>query len=77
MASISIRGIPNEVRDELAARAALRGSSLQEYLRRHLIELAQRPDAQAMMARIRMRKAQTGTRLGSENIISHRDAELH
>ncbi len=77
MASISIRNVPSEVRDELAARAALRGSSLQEYLRRQLIELAQRPDAQAIVARIRMRKAQTGTKLGSEKIISHRDAELH
>ncbi len=75
MTSISIRDVPNEVRDELAARAALSGSSLQEYLRRHLIELAQRPDANAMVARIRMRKAQTGTKLGSEKIISHRDAD--
>jgi plasmid stability protein len=45
MASITIRDVPEDTRDELAARAAGSGRSLQEYLRHELIELARRPDA--------------------------------
>jgi plasmid stability protein len=40
MTSITIRNVPDEVRDELAARARLSGRSLQEYLRSELIRLA-------------------------------------
>jgi hypothetical protein len=35
--SITIRDVPDETRDELAARAALSGRSLQEYLRARLV----------------------------------------
>ncbi|MGH3209759.1 MAG: FitA-like ribbon-helix-helix domain-containing protein, partial [Trebonia sp.] len=38
--SITIRDVPDETRDELAARAAATGRSLQEYLRSKLIDLA-------------------------------------
>lgn len=64
-----------ETRDELAARAARSGRSLQEYLRAQLIELAGRPDPGALVARIRDRKAQTGSALSPERILAHRDAE--
>jgi plasmid stability protein len=37
MVAITIRDIPDDVRDELAARAARSGKSLQEYLRGMLI----------------------------------------
>ena len=37
--SITIRDVPDETRDELAARAALTGRSLQEYLRSKLVGL--------------------------------------
>lgn len=73
--SITIREVPEETRDELAARAALTGRSLQEYLRAQLIELARRPDPEALIARIRERKASTGSRLSRERIIAHRDAD--
>lgn len=73
--SITIRNVPPETRDELASRAALTGRSLQEYLRLQLIELAQRPDAHALLARVRDRKANTGSRLARERILSHRDAD--
>jgi plasmid stability protein len=73
--SITIRNIPDQTRDELAARAALTGRSLQEYLRARLIELAGRPDADALLARIRERKASTGSRLSRKRIVSHRDAD--
>lgn len=73
--SITIRDVPDEARDELAARAALTGRSLQEYLRWQLIELASRPDAESFVARVRERKRGTGTRLSREEILSHRDAD--
>ena len=43
MPSITVRDVPEEVRDELAARAARSGKSLQEYLKGTLIDLVQRP----------------------------------
>lgn len=72
--SITVRDVPDETRDELAARAALTGRSLQEYLRARLIELAASPDADALVARIRTRKAATGTSLSAKRILAHRDA---
>jgi len=69
--SITIRDVPDKARDELAARAALSGRSLQEYLRAQLIELASRPDMGTVLARIRERKQQTGTRLSREKILAH------
>ena len=71
--SITIRDVPDETRDELAARAALSGRSLQEYLRARLIELARQPDAEALVQRIHARKAATGSSLPADRILSHRD----
>lgn len=73
--SITIRDVPAATRDELAARAALAGKSLQEYLRQQLIELARRPDVDVLLARVRERKERTGSRLSSERILAHRDAD--
>ena len=73
--AITIRDVPEETRDELASRAALSGRSLQEYVRSQLIELARRPDAEVLLARIRDRKQRTGSRLPVESILGHRDAE--
>lgn len=72
--SITVREVPQETRDELAARAALSGRSLQEYLRARLIDLASRPEPEAMLAHVRARKAATGGRLSAERILDHRDA---
>jgi plasmid stability protein len=73
--AITIRDVPDETRDELAARAALVGRSLQEYVRSQLIELASRPDAEALLSRVRDRKRRTGSRLSAETILAHRDAD--
>lgn len=73
--SITIRNVPDETGDKLAARAALTGRSLQEYLRSQLIDLAERPDAAVLMARIRARKESTGIRISAETILCHRDAD--
>lgn len=75
MPSITIRDVPDSVRDELAARARRSGRSLQEYLRSELIELAERPDPEALLARVRDRKQRTGSRLSAEQILEHRDAD--
>jgi antitoxin FitA len=75
MPSITVRDVPEETRDELAARAARSGRSLQEYLRAQLIELASRPDPGVLVGRIRDRKARTGSRMSPERILAHRDAE--
>lgn len=73
--SITIRDVPDETRDELAARAAVTGRSLQEYLRSRLVELARQPDAETLVERIRSRKAATRSSLSAERILAHRDAD--
>ena len=73
--AITIWDVPDEIRDEFAARAASSGRSLQEYLRAQLIELARRPDAEVLLARARDRKQLTGSRLSAESILGYRDAD--
>lgn len=73
--AITIRDVPEETGEELAARAAATGRSLQEYLRAQLIELARRPDPEVVVARIRDRKETTGSRLDPDTILAHRDAD--
>jgi plasmid stability protein len=74
MASITVRDVPDSTRDELAARAARSGRSLQDYLRQELIDLASRPDPEALAGRIVERKQRTSTKLSASRIIEHRDA---
>jgi antitoxin FitA len=69
--SITIRDVPDGTRDELAARAAATGRSLQEYLRSKLVDLARQPDAEALMADVRARKAVTASSLSGEAILAH------
>ncbi len=73
--SITVRDVPDETRDELAARAAGSGRSLQEYLRQHLIDLASRPDPASLMERVRERTRRTGARFTSDEILALRDAD--
>lgn len=73
--SITVRNVPDDVRDELASRAAVAGRSLQEHLRAELIELARKPSVDALMARVRARKEATGSRLPAEKILAYRDRD--
>jgi plasmid stability protein len=73
--SITIRDVPDETRDELAARAAITGRSLQEYLRSRLVELARQPDAETLVERVHARKTATGSAVSADRILAHRDAE--
>jgi antitoxin FitA len=75
--SITIRNIPEKARDELAARAAASGRSLQEYLRAQLIGLASRPGVETVLARIAERKQRTGSELPAATILADRDADRH
>lgn len=75
MPSITIRNVPDDVRDELAARARLSGRSLQEYLLSELQELAQRPDPDVLIAGARERVHRTGSRLSGEQILAFRDSD--
>lgn len=75
MPAITVRDVPDATHDELAARAARSGRSLQEYLRAELIELARRPDPGELLERVRERKERTGSRLKRDRILAHRDAD--
>ncbi len=73
--AITVRDVPDEVRDEHAARAARAGKSLQEYLRGMLIDSADRPPVADVIARARARVNATGVRANSESILAARDAD--
>jgi plasmid stability protein len=73
--AITVRDVPDEVRDELAARAARAGKSLQEYLRGMLVEAASRPSAEDVIARARARVDATGVRVSADAILAARDAD--
>ncbi len=73
--AITIRNVPDDVRDELAARAARSGRSLQEYVLRQLVDIATRPSADDVIARARARARVTGTQLDSRQILAARDAD--
>lgn len=73
--AVTVRDVPEPVRDELAARAARAGKSLQEYLRGMLIEKASRPSVDDVIARARARVEATGVRLDAESILVARDAD--
>lgn len=75
MVSITVRDVPEATRDTLAARAAGTGRSLQEYLRACLIELAAKPEPQALVSAMAERKRRTASRLSPEQILAFRDAE--
>ena len=73
--AITVREVPDAVRDELAARAARSGRSLQEYLRAMLVDTAARPPASDVIARARARVAATGSRVDAASILAARDAD--
>jgi plasmid stability protein len=69
--SLTIRNVPAPVRDELAARAAARGQSLQQYLLSELVDLARRPTVADVLSRARARKAATASGLSPGRILTH------
>ncbi|HEY7642607.1 MAG TPA: hypothetical protein VH814_22930 [Steroidobacteraceae bacterium] len=72
---ITIRDVPEKVRDELAARAALQGKSMQEYLRMELQRMAARPSMEAWLEQVRKRLRASQTRVSTAQILKARDAD--
>ncbi|MCE9621436.1 MAG: hypothetical protein K8R99_03710 [Actinomycetia bacterium] len=72
--AVTIRHVPDEVRNELASRAAQKGWSLQEFLLHELIELSHRPDRAAWIAQVRSR-IPAGQTVTVEEILAARDAD--
>lgn len=72
---ITIRGVTEEVRDELAVRAAQRRQSMQEFLRCELERIASRPSVDDWLRSIRQRKEAAGTRVPPSKIIQARDTD--
>jgi len=72
---ITIRNVSDDVRNELASRAARRGQSMQEFLRGELERIASRPSNDVWLQEVRRRKEAFGTRLTAEEILEARDAD--
>ena len=75
LVQITIRGVSEEVRDELAARAALQRQSMQEFLRCELERIASRPSLGAWLRGVRDRKQAAGTPVPPSRILRARDAD--
>ena len=72
---ITIRGVPEEVRDELAARAALKRQSMQEYLRSELEKLASLPSIESVLEEARRRVEASDSNVTAAQILEARDAD--
>jgi len=57
---LQVRDVPEDVHRTLKARAAQRGASLSEYLRRELAIIAARPSAEEVLERLRGRAPVAG-----------------
>lgn len=68
---ITVPDVPEAVRDELAARAALANQSMQAYLRDELQRLASRPSIDRWLEQVRERLATSRTRMPAEDILRH------
>ena len=72
---ITIRNVPKEVRDKIAARAAARRQSMQGYLLGELERLVAMPSVETLLEGIRERKAATGASVSTDSILRARDAD--
>jgi antitoxin FitA len=72
---ITIRDVPEEVRDELASRAARERKSMQEYLKEELERLVSRPSIHTWLERVRERKRAAAGHVTGKQILKHRDAD--
>lgn len=75
MVAITIRNVPEAVRDELAARAALSGRSLQEYLVAELEKLSSRRTPAEVITAARARLEAAGQTVSVSDILAARDAD--
>lgn len=75
MAQLTIRSVPDGVRDTLASRAAARRQSMQEYVLSELERIAAVPSIEEWLDGVRQRKALSETRIGAADILSARDED--
>lgn len=73
--AITVRNVPDDVRDELAARAARAGQSLQEYLRTMYLDVTSRPSNDDVLARARARVHASGTSIEASTILADLEAD--
>lgn len=73
--TITVRDVPIDARNAIAARAAAKGQSMQEYLRAFLIETAARPDRHEVIERARARVRALGSKVTVESILEAKDAD--
>lgn len=66
---ITVRDVPEAVRDRLAAKAAREGRSMQEYLKAELTRLAGKPTRGEWIEAVRRRKQATGVDVPLESIL--------
>ncbi|MFN8603906.1 MAG: hypothetical protein U0842_25815 [Candidatus Binatia bacterium] len=72
---ITIRDVPEAVRDELATRAARARQSMQEFLLGELERLASRPTVDDWLLRVQARKRVTARSVPAKTILRQRDAD--
>lgn len=72
---ITIRDVDEDVRDELASRAARERMSMQEYLKAELERLARRPSMAAWLESVRKRKKRSARKISADEILRHRDSD--
>ncbi len=66
---ITIRNVPEDVRDELAVRAARNRQSMQAFILGELERIARRPSNADLMKLVGERVTETKTSIGSDTIV--------
>ena len=75
MANVLVRGLPDDVHEELQARAVRSGQSLQQYLVHELTRLAERPTLDELLDRVDKRRGgRVGLRQAAEDLAAERTA---
>lgn len=70
MPLIQIRDVPEEVRDELARRAAAAGKSMQSYLLGELTKISERPTMADIVARAQARAEASGSTVTMQDAVA-------
>ncbi len=73
--TITIRDVPEAVRDALQSRATRQGVSLEDYLRAELEHLTSKPSVDEWLEEVRAHKAAMTSEVSAESILRHRDAD--
>ncbi len=70
---MTIRDIPDDVRNELAARAARKGQSLQEFMRGVIVDFAWRPSNEDVLLQAREHARALRSSITVDDILAARD----